>query len=85
MILLEFPLINRSCICAALLLLNKFIKDMGKLELTIIQPGTTTLLLMPYVFLTEGFGIFEVLSSSIPFILIFRDHQCRDWILVIFP
>lgn len=55
---------------AALLLLNKFIKNMGKLELTIIQPGTTTLLLMPYVFLTEGFGIFEVLSSSIPFILI---------------
>ncbi|MDA6161953.1 EamA family transporter, partial [Escherichia coli] len=29
-----------------------------------------TLLLMPYVFLTEGFGIFEVSSSSIPFILI---------------
>ncbi|AZV60380.1 DMT family transporter [Peribacillus frigoritolerans] len=55
---------------AALLLLNKFIKDMGKLELTIIQLGITTLLLMPYVFLTEGFGIFEVSSSSIPFILI---------------
>ncbi|KOR79187.1 transporter [Bacillus sp. FJAT-21352] len=55
---------------AALLLLNKFIKDMGKLELTIIQLGTTTLLLMPYVFFTEGFGIFEVSSSSIPFILI---------------
>jgi drug/metabolite transporter (DMT)-like permease len=55
---------------AALLLLNKFIKDMGKLELTIIQLGTTTLLLMPYVFLTEGFGIFEVSSSSIPFIFI---------------
>ena len=55
---------------AALLLLNKFIKDMGKLELTIIQLGTTTLILMPYVFLTEGFGIFEVSSSSIPFMLI---------------
>lgn len=55
---------------AALLLLNKFIKDLGNLELTIIQLGTTTLLLMPYVFLTSGFGIFEVSSSSIPFILI---------------
>lgn len=43
---------------------------MGKLELTIIQLGTTTLLLMPYVFLTEGFGIFEISGSSIPFILI---------------
>lgn len=55
---------------AALLLLNKFIKDLGKLELTIIQLGTTALLLTPYVFFTEGFGIFEVSSSSIPFIFI---------------
>lgn len=55
---------------AALLLLNKFIKEMSKLELTIIQLGTTALLLMPYVFLTEGFGIFELSSASIPFILI---------------
>ncbi|QIZ08087.1 EamA family transporter [Priestia megaterium] len=66
---LSFGLIA-AAFYAALLLLNKFIKDMGKLELTIIQLGTTTLLLMPYVFLTEGFGIFEVSSSSIPFILI---------------
>jgi drug/metabolite transporter (DMT)-like permease len=55
---------------AALLLLNKFIKDLGKLELTIIQLGTTALLLTPYVFFTEGFGILEVSSSSVPFILI---------------
>ncbi|MFS0603827.1 DMT family transporter [Peribacillus frigoritolerans] len=66
---LSFGLIA-AAFYAALLLLNKFIKDMGKLELTIIQLGTTTILLMPYVFLTEGFGIFEVSSSSIPFILI---------------
>lgn len=44
---------------------------MGKLELTIIQLGITTLMLMPYVFLTEGFkNILEVTGSSIPFILI---------------
>jgi RarD protein len=66
---LSFGLIA-AAFYAALLLLNKFIKDMGKLELTIIQLGTTTLLLMPYVFFTEGLGIFEVSSSSIPFILI---------------
>jgi drug/metabolite transporter (DMT)-like permease len=66
---LSFGLIA-AAFYAALLLLNKFIKDMEKLELTIIQLGTTTLLLMPYVFLTSGFGIFEVSSSSIPFILI---------------
>lgn len=66
---LSFGLIA-AAFYASLLLLNKFIKDMGKLELTIIQLGTTTLLLMPYVFLTSGFGIFEVSGSSIPFILI---------------
>ncbi|KOP82716.1 transporter [Bacillus sp. FJAT-21945] len=66
---LSFGLIA-AAFYAALLLLNKFIKDMEKLELTIIQLGITTLLLMPYVFLTSGFGIFEVSSSSIPFIFI---------------
>jgi len=55
---------------AALLLLNKFIKAIEKLELTIFQLGITALLLMPYVFLTCGFGIFHVTSSSIPFIFI---------------
>ena len=55
---------------AALLLLNKFIKAIEKLELTILQLGITALLLMPYVFLTCGFGIFHVTSSSIPFIFI---------------
>jgi RarD protein len=55
---------------ATLLLLNKFIKDMEKLELTMIQLGTTAILLMPYVFLTSGFRMFSVASSSIPFILI---------------
>lgn len=55
---------------ATLMLLNKFIQELGKLELTIIQLGTTALLLTPYVFFTEGFGVFEAPSSSIPFILI---------------
>ena len=55
---------------ATLMLLNKFIKNMDGLEITLIQLGTATLLLIPYVFLTEGFGILEVSSSSIPFILI---------------
>ena len=54
---------------AALLLLNKFIKEMDKLELTIIQLGTTALLLCR-MFLTEGLGIFELSRASIPFILI---------------
>ncbi|MFP5115948.1 DMT family transporter [Bacillaceae bacterium C204] len=55
---------------AALMLLNKFIQNISKLEITIIQLGTTALLLLPYVLFTEGFGILEVSRSSIPFILL---------------
>ncbi|MBU8880148.1 DMT family transporter [Bacillus sp. FJAT-29790] len=55
---------------AALMLLNKFIQNMAKLEITIIQLGTTALLLLPYVLFTEGFGILEVSRSSIPFIIL---------------
>lgn len=55
---------------ASLMLLNKFIKNMDGLETTLLQLGTATILLMPYVFFTEGLGILEVSGSSIPFILI---------------
>lgn len=55
---------------AALMLLNKFIQNMGMLEITIIQLGTTALLLFPYVLFTEGFGILEVSRSSVPFIIL---------------
>jgi RarD protein len=55
---------------AALMLLNKFIQNMAKLEITIIQLTTTALLLLPYVLFTEGFSILEVSSSSIPFIIL---------------
>ncbi|OIK15878.1 transporter [Bacillus sp. MUM 116] len=55
---------------ASLMLFNKFIKNMDGLETTFIQLGTATLLLVPYVFFTKGFGILDVSSSSIPFILI---------------
>ncbi|SIR58765.1 rarD protein [Peribacillus simplex] len=55
---------------AALMLLNKFIQNMAKLEITMIQLGTTALLLLPYVLITEGFSILEVSRSSIPFIIL---------------
>ncbi|WP_026567092.1 DMT family transporter [Bacillus sp. UNC41MFS5] len=55
---------------AALMLLNKFIQNISKLEITIIQLGTTALLLLPYVLFTEGFGILAVSRSSIPFIIL---------------
>jgi RarD protein len=55
---------------ASLMLLNKFIKNMAGIEITLIQLGTASLLLIPYVFITEGFGILDVSVSSIPFIII---------------
>ena len=55
---------------AGLLLLNKFIKDLDKLECTILQLGLAAFLLMPYVFITEGFSVFSVSASSVPYILI---------------
>ncbi|WP_050180544.1 DMT family transporter [Domibacillus robiginosus] len=55
---------------AALMLLNKFIYNMDKLEITIIQLGTTALLLLPYVLFTERISILEVTRSSIPFIVL---------------
>lgn len=55
---------------AALMLLNKFINNISKLEITIIQLGITAILLLPYVFFTEGFGILEVPKSSILFIIL---------------
>ena len=64
-----FGLLAAACY-AALMLLNKFIRLMGRLEITIIQLGITALLLLPYVFLTEGFGVFGVSKSSVPFIII---------------
>ncbi|WP_377519496.1 DMT family transporter [Priestia megaterium] len=64
-----FGLLAAACY-AALMLLNKFIRLMGRLEITIIQLGITALLILPYVFLTEGFGVFEVFKSSVPFIII---------------
>jgi drug/metabolite transporter (DMT)-like permease len=64
-----FGLLAAACY-AALMLLNKFIRHMGRLEITIIQLGITALLLLPYVFFTEGFSIFEVSRSSVPFIII---------------
>lgn len=55
---------------ASLMLLNKFIKNMGGLETTLIQLGTATALLAPYVFWTEGSGMLRIPVASVPFLLI---------------
>nr|WP_263326951.1 DMT family transporter [Neobacillus sp. Marseille-Q6967] len=55
---------------AALMLLNKFIKDIDRLEVTIIQLATTAFILIPYVLITEGFNILNISIPSIPFIIL---------------
>jgi drug/metabolite transporter (DMT)-like permease len=55
---------------ASLMLLNKFIKGINRLEVTIIQLGTTASILLPYVLFTEGITILNVSVSSHPFILL---------------
>lgn len=54
---------------ATLMLLNKFIKELNRLEITIIQLGITALILLPYVLITEGINMFSVSSTSISFII----------------
>jgi drug/metabolite transporter (DMT)-like permease len=55
---------------ASLMLLNKFIKGLGNLETTLVQLVLASLVLAPYVFLTEGFKVFHAPGASIPFILL---------------
>ena len=55
---------------ASLMLVGKFIHNIDKLELTIIQLGITAVLLFFYVFFTKGISFFSISASAIPFIAI---------------
>jgi len=55
---------------ALLMLISKFIHNIDKLELTIIQLGIVAILLFLYVFFTSGLSFFSVSAQSIPFIAI---------------
>lgn len=55
---------------ASVILMNKFLKGIDSIEITIIQLISATITLLPYVLYVEGFGILSVSSVSIPYILI---------------
>jgi RarD protein len=55
---------------ASLMLLNKFIRQLTGLQTTLIQLAVASLLLMPYVFITEGFSLFSFSAQSLILILI---------------
>lgn len=55
---------------ASLMLLNKFIRNLNGMKTTLIQLTIASLFLLPYVFLTEEVGIFQVKGFSILLIII---------------
>lgn len=55
---------------ASVILMNKFLKGIDSIEITVIQLISATITLLPYVLYVEGLGILSVSSVSIPYILI---------------
>lgn len=55
---------------ATLMLTNKFIKNMNGLETTLLQLSLATIMLIPYVFVTEGVNLFRVTGFSIVCIIL---------------
>lgn len=55
---------------ATLMLMNKFIKNMNGLETTLLQLSLSTIMLIPYVFVTEGANLLRVTGISIVCIII---------------
>lgn len=53
---------------ASLMIFNKFIKDVNRMDLTIFQLGLTSLILLPFVFANSGFEIRTQLDA-IPFVI----------------
>lgn len=55
---------------ASVILMNKFLKEIDSIEITVIQLISATITLLPYVLYVEGLGILSVPSVFIPYILI---------------
>ena len=55
---------------ASVILMNKFLKGIDSIEITVIQLISAAITLLPYVLYVEGLGILSVSSVSIPYILI---------------
>lgn len=55
---------------ASVILMNKFLKGIDSIVITVVQLISATITLLPYVLYVEGLGILSVSSASIPYILI---------------
>lgn len=52
--------ITAAVFYATLMLCNKFIKNMNGLEITLLQLSLATIMLIPYVFATEGVNLLRI-------------------------
>lgn len=59
-----------AALYASMIMMNKFIKKLSDFQTTFIQLFTASILLLPYVFLKEGFGFSGIDTKSIIFIFI---------------
>ncbi|MDU1911889.1 DMT family transporter [Fusobacterium sp.] len=62
--------LSAAAFYASVILMNKFLKNLKSLETTYIQLILAATVLMPYVFIVEGFNVLNISASSIPYILI---------------
>lgn len=62
--------ITAATFYATLMLTNKFIKDMNGLETTLLQLSLATIILIPYVFVTEEVNLFRITGFSVVCIII---------------
>ncbi|WP_406541632.1 DMT family transporter [Clostridium ljungdahlii] len=62
--------ITAAVFYATLMLTNKFIKNMNGLEITLLQLSLATVMLIPYVFVTERVNLFQITGLSVACIII---------------
>lgn len=55
---------------ASVILMNKFLKNIDSIEITVVQLLSAAITLLPYVLIVEGNNILSVPTNSIPYILI---------------
>lgn len=55
---------------ASVIILNKFLKNLSGLESTTVQLMVASIVLVPYVLLTEGLDFRTIAPSTVPYLLI---------------
>lgn len=62
--------IGAAAFYACVVILNKFLKGLSGLESTMFQLMIASLVLAPYIFITEGFDVLAIPKVSLPYLLV---------------